>query len=825
MIYWPDPPAMPQATIALINDFDLRVFPPGSNDPLLPLVLDPTPDKNNLNLPAIPGEDHLNNMEQVRIIDPAAGEYTINISGFTLPFGTADVFLLWEFRTEEPILVFPAGGESFEPAQSNRIYWEAVRDQGPWQVELSIDSGITWIPLATDLPPAARFAEITYPDTFTQNGFIRLTRDGITVGHQAPFHLLPSPADLAVTRACPDSITYAWSAAKHATGYELYGLGDQSMELVGITDTTTLTLPVINPLADNWLAIRSRREGVQSERSRANRYNNGLLQCKQQVDLKPDKIITPAVLAIQSCEPAPINLVLSIRNEGLSPVSDVPVYYQLGDEPAVADLLTTTINPGGSKFFKFETGPFFTKTGMIPLRIWTAQPDDDFRYNDTLSVVVDARILNTGIVAPDYLEEFQIPGLPENWAIVNPDDAATWLILGLDEGGPDSNYAAIMPNFFNPETGQIDILMTSQIDLTSSNKPALRFDLSYSGIVGLGLDSLFIDVSTDCGETIQKVIYMKTGADLITIDNSDDVDDSWLPDSPEHWREEFVDLSEFAGQKILLRFVNHSGYGNNLWIDRIRLLEEMPSPFQAGIQLSSDSICVNELLTVSDASTSNPQSFNWSFGADASQVTSDLNGPHTISYPYPGWKTIQLIASDGNLFDTTTTMVYVKPAPGAAFTWQIKSDTLLLINTSTAATTFNWYADGNFFSTTEDVLLINSPDELTVTLIAQNECGSDTFSILINTSAINPHYSAIHTVRMTPNPTSGASILEGDLDIGTVHAEIINMNGQVVWQQSLPEMIGPWKHPMDLKLFSSGSYILRLWENRNYRAITFQIQR
>ncbi len=825
MIYWPDPPAMPQANTALINDLELRVYSPGSSDPLLPLILDPTPDKNKLNLPAVPGEDHLNNMEQVRILDPLADDYTIDLSGLTVPFGDATVYLFWEFRTDEPILVFPAGGESFEPGQSNRIYWEAIRDQGPWSVELTIDSGVTWTPIATDIPPVARFANITYPDTFTNHGFIRLIRDGITVSHQAPFHLLASPADLAVVKACPDSITYAWTAVEHANGYELYSLGDLTMELLGRTDSTTITLPVVNPLTDNWLAVRSRRDSIQSERSRTNRYNNGLLECKQPIDIKPDKIITPSILAFQSCEPAEMKLILSIRNDGLTPVTSVPMYYQIEGEPAVADVLAGPINAGGSKFFKFSQGPFFTKTGLIPLKIWTDQPNDDFRFNDTLSVVVNTRILNSGIVSPDHMEEFLLPGLPDNWSIVNPDNDATWFILGYEGGVPDSNYAAIMPNFFNPETGQIDIMMTSQIDLTKTNKPALRFDLSYSGIVGLGLDTLYIDVSTDCGKTIEKVLYMKTGQDLITIDNPADIEDSWVPEIPGHWREEFVDLSEFAGQKILLRFVNHSGYGNNLWIDRIRFVDEMPSPFKAGIQLSKDSVCIDEVLTIFNTTTGNGQSFQWAFGNGSSQPGSQIEGPHSISYSTSGWKTIQLIAGDGSILDTTTTMLYVIPNPQASFTWQIQEDTISLTTTSSSTTSLSWYADGLLFSSEQNPQFVTTADEVTITLIAANSCHADTLSILVKTTSTQPQVPSLDEIMLTPNPTAGICQLSGNSDHGVIHAEVLDMGARVVWQQTIPAMNGPWVYPVDLHQLPSGSYLMRMKLGSAYRVVPIQVQR
>ncbi len=824
MIYWPDPPAMQQANKALINDLELRVVAPGSPDHLLPLILDPTPNSTNLNTPAVSGEDHLNNMEQVRISDPEAGEYTIEIQGLTIPFGTTTAYLLWEFRSEDPILVYPAGGESFEPGQTNRIYWEALRDQETWSVDLSIDSGLTWTPLETDIPPSARFVNIAYPDTFSHQAYVRLNRGNTTVSHSAAFHLLGSPTNLTVVKACPDSITYEWSPADHATGYELYNLGAKSMEIIGATDQTTITLPTSNPLADNWLAVRSVGEGpTVSERSRAMLFKNGLFFCKQPYDLKPDKIISPS-LSVQSCEPALFNMVLSIRNDGSNPVSSVPIFYQLDQDAPVADTIPGPINPGGFKLFKFDQQPYLTKTGMIPLRIWTKFDMEDFRFNDTLAVMIDARIFSTGIVTPDHTEIFEAAILPESWSIDNPDDAAGWLILGYNDGGPDSNYAAIMPNFFNPETGQIDILSTSQIDLTQINKPALRFDLSYSGIVGLGLDTLFIEISTDCGESVEKVVYMKTGQDLITVPNSPSIDDSWVPETSDHWREEYVDLTEFAGQQIQIRFVNHSGYGNNLWIDRIQFLEEMPTPLQAGIDLSQDTLCMGISLAVNDASAGLPQMYDWHFGEGASPATAQDGGPHLISYSTTGWKTIRLIVSDAMSSDTTTRMVYVSPQPEAQFTWLMQTDTLFLTNTSLHGTSFTWSLNQMPFSNTADTYLIPTEDEVSIDLIASNLCGADTLSLTINTTAINSADPGLANIRLTPNPTNGQCQLSGQGGWGDLYVEVLDISARVVWQNTFAPGNGPWMIPLNLQQLTAGSYLMRLWQNNSYHVLNFQIQ-
>ena len=93
MVYWRDPTAALGASTALVNDLDLVVNDPASNT-LLPWVLDATPNPDALNSPATTGEDHLNNMEQVLINNPTAGEYTLDISGFNVPVGPQEYLSL-----------------------------------------------------------------------------------------------------------------------------------------------------------------------------------------------------------------------------------------------------------------------------------------------------------------------------------------------------------------------------------------------------------------------------------------------------------------------------------------------------------------------------------------------------------------------------------------------------------------------------------------------------------------------------------------------------------------------------------------------------------
>ena len=124
MVYWNERAAMVGAGKALVNDLDMIVTAPDGSTKL-PWVLDETANAATLDLPATNGEDHLNNVEQVLFENPLAGDYTIDISGFEVPFGPQNYFILYEVITEEITVTYPIGGEGFEPGQQERIRWDA----------------------------------------------------------------------------------------------------------------------------------------------------------------------------------------------------------------------------------------------------------------------------------------------------------------------------------------------------------------------------------------------------------------------------------------------------------------------------------------------------------------------------------------------------------------------------------------------------------------------------------------------------------------------------------------------------------------------------
>jgi Subtilase family/Cohesin domain len=80
-ICWTDPPASSISSLnnpspRLINDLDIRVYPPGGGAASMPFILDP----GNPAQAATTGDNVLDNVEQVNIASPVAGDYTVQVS-------------------------------------------------------------------------------------------------------------------------------------------------------------------------------------------------------------------------------------------------------------------------------------------------------------------------------------------------------------------------------------------------------------------------------------------------------------------------------------------------------------------------------------------------------------------------------------------------------------------------------------------------------------------------------------------------------------------------------------------------------------------------
>ncbi|RMF58320.1 MAG: hypothetical protein D6748_09010, partial [Calditrichaeota bacterium] len=94
LLAYTDREASVNANPALVNDLDLKLISP-NNTEYLPLTLDPA----NPSAPAQPAVNHRDNVEQVVVNNPLAGNWTVQISAPSVPFGPQEFTVTWKLPT------------------------------------------------------------------------------------------------------------------------------------------------------------------------------------------------------------------------------------------------------------------------------------------------------------------------------------------------------------------------------------------------------------------------------------------------------------------------------------------------------------------------------------------------------------------------------------------------------------------------------------------------------------------------------------------------------------------------------------------------------
>lgn len=259
LLYWIDKAGNVQSSQALVNDLNLRV---SNGTTYLPWLLNPAPGSENNT--AAKGVDHLNNIEQVSVTNPAAGNYTITVDGSAIALGVQDYVVSYEFVKKEILLSYPLGGESIQPGQGVYLRWDAAGTNA-FSIDYSTNNGTSWTSIATAVPATSRSYYWVTPNT---NGtvLVRVT-DGIKTAVSGVVNIITTPSGLAVS----NSATLSWAASAGATSYNVYLLKptDKEMQLVANTTNLSYTFTNLSGGETHWVSVSAKNATVESVRAYA----------------------------------------------------------------------------------------------------------------------------------------------------------------------------------------------------------------------------------------------------------------------------------------------------------------------------------------------------------------------------------------------------------------------------------------------------------------------------------------------------------------------------------------------------------------------------
>jgi hypothetical protein len=411
MLYWVDPAASPAATTALVNNLDLTVT--GANAVThRPLILNPDPA--HVMEDAEEGTDNLNNIEQVVMHTPPAGNVNITITGTNVPSGPQQYVVVYQVLQPVIHVDYPAGGETMVPGEAEQIRWSAYdNSSNPFTIEYSADNGSSWNTIANNVPATDRFYNWTAPPIAARQALVRVTRnvDGTTATSERPFTVLGQPV-ISLAAPCPQYLQVNWDPVVDADSYEILWLAGDTMQVIGNTNANSYLLEGLSRDSIYWIAVRARINGMPGRPSVAASLQPNIGSCGAGFnnDLTVELLLLPASgREFTSSQPAAQGLRVRVRNRGAVTISGTSyeMGYQInGGTPYKVNTLAT-INANGLITFNFTPVINFNVPGDYQIKTWVRLAADPYRKNDTLQTLI-RHLPNPPItLAPDFVEGFE----------------------------------------------------------------------------------------------------------------------------------------------------------------------------------------------------------------------------------------------------------------------------------------------------------------------------------------------------------------------------------------------------------------------------------
>lgn len=417
MLYWPDVPAAPFVATTLVNNLDLTVVSPDASTHH-PMILNPNPA--NVNDPAAEGVDNTNNIEQVVVNNPPAGNYTITVTGTEIPLGPQNYAIAYQVINPSVTVEYPFGAETLVPGETEYIRWTAFGgDVNTFTVEYSTDNGASWNTLSNTVSAVSRIYPWVVPATATSQALVRVTRNGTLYSDVSDydFTILGQPA-ITLSNPCQGYAQLSWGAIAGATSYDIMMLRGDSMQAVANTASNSYLLGNLNRDSSYWLAVRAVDNTVPGRRSLAANIVPAGGACSLSAldkDLTIDSLVTPVsgrqFTSTQITAATPISV--ELKNLGTIPTAgSYNISYQVNGGSIVTETSAAPIPAGTALVYTFTTPHDFSAPGRYAIRTWVDYSGDPQLSNDTLNSLVK-QLQNAPLnLVPAFTEGFEsaIPG-------------------------------------------------------------------------------------------------------------------------------------------------------------------------------------------------------------------------------------------------------------------------------------------------------------------------------------------------------------------------------------------------------------------------------
>ncbi len=273
-----------------------------------------------------------------------------------------------------------------------------------------------------------------------------------------------------------------------------------------------------------------------------------------------------------SCYTTPQNIGVEILNDGTTNIAAGAASTTLRIRGANTftgtQANTAVILPGATELITF-TGINLNNLGTNFDTAFVTLAGDGTTYNDTLTTESGVTLISTFPAVEDV--EGNLPVFPfaqgifgdrQLWTLWGGDYLNGDMILPLSPRLPGDSFYIFDSYSGDDSEGFESRLYSNCIDLTTATGALITFWMSHDDVFDTSLDSLYVSVSTDRGQSWTRLTPGFQRPDITAV-------------TPV-WRMESVNLNAYIGQTIQVAFEGVSKWGNVIGLDDITISATLP---------------------------------------------------------------------------------------------------------------------------------------------------------------------------------------------------------------------------------------------------------
>ena len=263
-LVWNDPPASPNAAKSLVNDLDLELLLPAVGQTWKPWVLNNFPQLDSLQLLATRKKDSLNNVEQITLENPLAGNYEFHVTGYNVTTSLQNFHIAYQFDSVDVFeWHFPCGNDFAFSSSVNTLRWASSLSSSAGLLEYSINNGVNWLTIDSAVNLANGYYKWNTPD-LTSNALLRMTANSNQFNSDT--FTISRRTFTGVGFNCPDSFLFYWNKIPGINNYMVYKLGNKYLESLTSTSDSFIVLSKNSSLSLHYAVapIIGNMEGIKS---------------------------------------------------------------------------------------------------------------------------------------------------------------------------------------------------------------------------------------------------------------------------------------------------------------------------------------------------------------------------------------------------------------------------------------------------------------------------------------------------------------------------------------------------------------------------------